>query len=156
MRFDVDPDLYGKVSEARQREWRNTLSDMNLEPSSAGPTLRLYRRDDGGLEIAVVADGESERARVVFRHERLKRPFRDYRNITEQLARIGAGGTSYRQLEALDYAKKLVHDEGGELVIELLADHATLLLRPARRLFTLMFLVSTEMPEALVKQHLQR
>jgi uncharacterized protein (UPF0262 family) len=67
------------------------------------------------------------------------------------LVRSTATGT--RQMETLDYAKKLVHDDAGDTVYHafeahLAIDHAT-----ARRLFTLIFLLSNELPETMVTRH---
>ena len=152
MKFRLESDLYKVATAAREREWRLALDDLNadLEPSPARATLG--RESNGSVCIAFSEDQRPAKD-IVLHKERLRRHFRDYRRIIERLARVGHGAASVRQLEALDYAKKLVHDEAGETMQRLVSEQLSLEHKTARRLFTLVFLVANELPEPLVNQH---
>ena len=77
---------------------------------------------------------------------------KEYQEVIEGIVQVGSTGGRGR-FEAMDYGKKVVHDEAGELLQELLEDIAELPLSTARRLFTLLFLLKTEMPAHLVQYH---
>ena len=53
----------------------------------------------------------------------------------------------------IDYAKRIVHDDAAAFLRESLADVVQMDLSDARRLFTLIFLVGTDLPETLVRYH---
>lgn len=151
MKFQLDPELLHKAGERREREWHRMLAEMNEDCREAGPpeaevVLTLMRRSDGGADIAVAA-GQGERI-VPLSMQRLGSHFRDYRHMIEQLDR-SAGGFGPRDLETLDYAKKLVHDEAADMVQRALAGVVELEHAMARRLFTLVFLTSGAVPDSL-------
>jgi len=149
MRFRIENSLYGTVSDRREREWQLALTELNYEADGEPPTLMLCRRADGGVDIQII---DEELVGIIsLSFEMLRRHFRDYRRVIEQLVRSTATGT--RQMETLDYAKKLVHDEAGDTVVEAFTSHVTLEHSTARQLFTLIFLISNELPETMVTRH---
>lgn len=150
MKFRIDPSLLENASEMREREWQMALVDLNADADGEEPTLTVHRRKDGGADIHVThsttADGIAELGR-----DKMRRQFRDYRHVIEQIS--GAGVFGARQFETLDYAKKLVHDEAGEVIAEALQPFTDIDHKTARRLFTLVFLIGSELPEAMVTRH---
>lgn len=151
MKFRLSADLLTNVSPAREQEWKLALIDLNADADGEEPTLTLSRPSGGGAQFAITGTSDGRDGVVELSREELRPAFRDYRRIIEQIS--GAGAFGARQFETLDYAKKLVHDEAGELVQEALKPRVTIDHRTGRRLFTLVFLVSEELPEVLVRQH---
>lgn len=152
VRFRIESGLYDSVTPRREREWRVALTEVNYEVDGTPPTLLVSKRKDGGIDLQI--GNESPEGLVAFPMEMLRPHFRSYRRIIEQLVRSTATGV--RQMETLDYAKKLVHDEAGEMVQETLEGRLSITHLVARRLFTLFFLVSNELPESLVTRHRHR
>ena len=152
MKYRVDPELYEGVSERREKEWQVALLDLNAEADGNEPTLTVSRGDNGSMEVRLSGHGDNER--IQFSESLLSPHFRDYRRVIEHLVRSTSTGS--RQMETLDYAKKLTHDEAGEMVQETLEAHVSISHAQGRRLFTLMFLVGSELPEALVTRHRHR
>ena len=149
MKFRIEPTLYGTVSESREREWQLALTELNYDVDGEPPTLMVCRREDGGIDVRI--ENDTVIGVIAMSYDRLKRHFRDYRRVIEQLVRSTSTGT--RQFETLDYAKKLVHDEAGDTVAEAFEGHIELGHDTARKLFTLIFLLTSELPEALVTRH---
>jgi uncharacterized protein (UPF0262 family) len=58
-----------------------------------------------------------------------------------------------RGYEAIDYAKRVVHDEAAGFLCEAVEHIVAIDLADARRMFTLLFLIGTDLPEALVRYH---
>ncbi|MCA9516352.1 MAG: UPF0262 family protein [Myxococcales bacterium] len=152
MKFRIDPDLYREVTKDREREWQGALLDLNFECDGSPPHVTVHRRADGGAGFSVEdAAGASVLHEVS--HARLRSVLRDYRDVIVQMARTAGGAFGMRDLDTLDYAKKLVHDEAGELLKKELRAHLAMDLGMARRLFTLVFLLGTDLPEHLIKNH---
>jgi uncharacterized protein (UPF0262 family) len=138
----VDDNTWAGGSEARRREWRLCIDEVLVDgafspsPSGAGP-LRLLLTV--ALE-ALVFDLRDAKGLPLARHalgrEILRPSMREYLDICLEMGKQRLGDNSPR-LEALDIAKRITHDEAGELVRSLLPslgpDHAT-----ARRIFTLL------------------
>ncbi len=101
--------------------------------------------------MTVLVDGRTEL--IELGPGRMRRHFKEYREIIEQLARSTSGRYGMRDLETLDYAKKLVHDDAAETLQEAFEGAVDLDHKLARRLFTLVFLVSNALPEHLVTRH---
>ncbi len=157
MNVRLHPRLYDDVSPDREREWRSTLMDLAMDARVAGHedlTLTVDRRPCGGVDVLVEQDGEVVTCEAPYKL--LRRHLREYRGIIEQLARSTSGMYGARDLETLDYAKKLAHDEAAETLQGLLGDAVELQHKLARRLFSLIFLVSSELPEDLVTRHRHR
>ncbi len=152
MKYRVDPLLYDGVSPTREKEWQLALLDLNAEADGAEPTLTVTRTDSEGIDIELT--GGTEPRTVHLSQATLRTHFRDYRRVIEHLVRSTATGS--RQMETLDYAKKLTHDDAGEMVQEALEGVVTVSHAQARRLFTLVFLVASELPESLVTGHRHR
>lgn len=155
MRFRIADKLWDGTHPEREREWQHALLDLNHEHDGEPPVLTLDRRPDGGATIHLERpDGAHE---VALTFDLMRDPFRDYREVIVRLARAGAGAFGSRDWESLDYAKKLVHDDGGMRVRKALRPHLregeAVDLKLARRLFTLIFLVAQDLPAELVTGH---
>jgi uncharacterized protein (UPF0262 family) len=138
----IDEATWSAGSPERRHEWRLAVSEvvqeglfeLSEEARARGPLRAELVLGDSRLELAI-NDGE---AKVAVEELPLAevRPLADeYMRVCVEMGRLGEGAGSPK-LEALDIAKRLVHDEAGEAMRSLLRtlrpDHAT-----ARRLFTL-------------------
>jgi uncharacterized protein (UPF0262 family) len=139
----IDARTWADASEARQAEWRGCIAEL-LDPSR-----NTFRAEAKRLVVTVTeqatlldlfgeCDDESaaELESVRLARDVLKALTHEYVDIVRQIAREeGPGGLA--RLEALDMAKKVVHDKAARLVRKecrsLGIDHET-----ARRLFTLL------------------
>jgi uncharacterized protein (UPF0262 family) len=138
----VDEDTWGAGSSARRHEWRLAIAELvqegrfDLLDGSAGAHAALLTLRAGRAALEVLStDGEP-----LTLHElpivALRPLMEEYMQICAEMGKLGVGANSPR-LEALDIAKRLTHDEAGELVRA-----AMKAMRPdlgtARRLFTLL------------------
>ncbi|MCB9728778.1 MAG: UPF0262 family protein [Deltaproteobacteria bacterium] len=158
MKFRLMPEVWEDAAPEREREWRQTLGELNLDhgslvrPGDAGaeePVVTLGRHPEGGLLIVVALAG-GEESTVHLNHRRMRGAFRDYKQVIEQIARATSGAFGPRDLETLDYAKKVVHDEAAELIQEALSERVHLPHKLARRIFTLAFLITHDLPQEIV------
>ncbi len=157
----IDEATWSAGSPERRHEWRLAVSEVVQEgvfelasgvqaQGKLKGELSFHGDGDGArvrFEVSVEDEGEHARhhaeahpSRAIARDElplAQLRPLADeYMRVCVEMGRLGEGAGSPK-LEALDIAKRLVHDEAGETVRALLRgfrpDHAT-----ARRLFTLL------------------
>lgn len=164
MKFLIDPALVERVGPERQDDWRLALDQVN-EPSgddgsSGGEEKRpvaytLSRRPDGGLVFRVDAAGDAAGS-VTLSPGMLRRHMGAYRDATEQLSRACVDAArAARSLEGMDHAKKVAHDHGAEAIVNAFAPVADLDYEQARSLFTLVFLISTELSPVTANRHLR-
>lgn len=142
----IDENTWNAGSTVRRQEWRlciqELLSEGNFELAgsldSNGPDGALKGRITlASTELRV--DFENEQGQPVASHAlevaELEPLIDAYMQTCLEMTKLGLGLSSPR-LEALDIAKRITHDEAGELIVSrftiLRVDHAT-----ARRLFTL-------------------
>lgn len=142
----VDDNTWAAGSEARRREWRLCIDEV-LKEGIFSPQSSTLASASGPLRLlltvaleALIFDLRDVKGLPFARHavgrELLHPSMREYLNICLEMSKQRLGNNSPR-LEALDIAKRIVHDEAGDLVRSLLPslnpDHGT-----ARRIFTLL------------------
>ncbi len=112
MRFIIAEDLWEGVRAEREHEWQHALMDVNRKHDGNPPDVAVHRREDGGATLILdgLADGPRE---VALTFDMMRDHFRDYREVIARLARADLGSFGMRDFEALDMAKKGVHDEAG-------------------------------------------
>lgn len=152
MKYRIDPTVLSRITSDRRRELEEALLDLEAEDDGQPPTVVVGVLPDGGLAFAVEAADGGVTA-VPLPYTRVARLFREYRDVIQRLARSDLGSFGMRDFETLDYAKKLVHDEAGALLKKTLRTAASLDLAQARRLFTLTFLLSSDLPEEVIRTH---
>ncbi|MGF7155634.1 UPF0262 family protein [Novosphingobium gossypii] len=101
-----------------------------------GPYHVRLSVQDGRLSLAIAAEDGSELETLVLGLARFRRPIREYFAICESYYQAIRKATA-QEIETIDMARRAIHNEASELLIERLAgkvetDHPT-----ARRLFTL-------------------
>lgn len=151
MQYRIHSGLYKAADARRRKEWELALRDLNHDAPAGGPTLTVYKGKGDGVQL-LLASPASDPTIVELAEGDLLPHFSAYGDIIARIAH-STEGDGARSLETLDYAKKLVHDEAGEFLQEALEALLTLELTQARRLFTLIFLVGTHLPERLVTFH---
>ena len=139
----IDPLTWASGTPTRQAEWTLCIDEILSEGLFAeGPGADVALGQQGlltmlptAVELTLTAPGKEP---VVSRIpvQSLRPLMNEYMETIKQMARL-PHGTNSPQLEALDIAKRITHDEAGELVKSLLPS-----LRPthgtARRIFTLL------------------
>lgn len=152
MRFIIAEELWEGVRAEREHEWQHALMDVNRKHDGNPPDITLHRREDGGATLALegLPSGPQE---VALTFDMMRDHFRDYREVIARLARADLGSFGMRDFEALDMAKKGVHDEAGMRIRKALRPHVEVDLKLARRIFTLVFLVTNDLPADLVRRH---
>ena len=138
-RIEIDPRTWAGGTEARRLEWDAAIREMLL------PGETVIRDDARVLEVTVGEQGTRLEARdgagapvaaVEIPHDALAELVTEYVDIVRQIAKDDASGGLAR-LEALDMAKKVVHDRAAQMLLASCEgfgmDHAT-----ARRLCTLL------------------
>jgi len=152
VKYRIEAALLEGVTPDRQRELQEALLDLNTDDDGLPPTLTVGLLADGGVSFAVETTDGAVTA-VPLPYVRVARLFREYKDVIQRLARSDLGAFGMRDFETLDYAKKLVHDEAGALFKRALRPAVAMELTPARRLFTLVFLLSSDLPEAVIRTH---
>ncbi len=106
------------------------------EDPYAGPFKLDLAVSEGRLVMTINRADDSLYQRYVLGMARFRRPIRDYHAICESYFQAVRGSTP-QMIETIDMARRGVHNEAAELLIEKLAGKVTLDFDTARRLFTL-------------------
>jgi uncharacterized protein (UPF0262 family) len=101
-----------------------------------GPFRILLRVEEGRLAIVLRDDGGGEAGAIRMGLARFRRPIRDYFAICESYFRA-VRGDAVRGIEAIDMARRALHNEAAELLQTCLAGKVEMDFDTARRLFTL-------------------
>lgn len=152
--------LWKKASVSRREEWTRALDELN--GGNEMLAVDTYATEDGAIEIVYpptrdyhvrLYEGAFDRlAEVVLDAEEMKPLFAEYQRTIEELGNLH-GSSATRGFETLDYAKRVVHDEAAEFLISSMKPIARVGMGDAKRLFTLIFLVESDLPEKLVLYH---
>jgi uncharacterized protein (UPF0262 family) len=163
----LDDKTWQSGTPTRRAEWRlcidEVLSEGVFGEGTAGDAAEVPRGQRGlitvlptAVEIQLKAASPDESVLALHRIPvaQLRPLMQEYMETIQQMARLPHGQNS-PQLEALDIAKRITHDEAGELVGSLLPS-----LRPshgtARRLFTLLVTIFHDTTRIAVAHPVQR
>lgn len=152
--------LWRSASPQRREEWQRCLEEFNAaneasSESAAGgeePSLELVRLPSRSFQVRVYRDSFERVAQADLDQEALKPLIDDYATTIRQMVHVDRDAPA-RGFESLDYAKRVVHDEAAAYVRDALAPEIELGERDARLLFTLIFLIAGDLPEAWVRYH---
>ena len=152
--------LWREASPARRREWERSLEELNagngLEAvglsAADEPALELVRLPDGTFQARTYRGAFDRHATVALDISGLAPLFDDYAATIRQMVHVDSDAP-VRGFEALDYAKRVVHDEAAEFLARSMGAIANVPFEDARRLFTLIFLIAGDLPEELVRYH---
>ncbi len=141
----IDESLWSSASEIRRQEWRTLIADLldegPLAPSS--PARRMVvRSDTGKIVLELVGDRHIEIHEAI-----LGAHFDEYLAIIRKMVEEDVPAP---RLEALDMAKKVVHDRAGNAIAQH-AGHLGERLEAFRRLFSLLVALrvdTTKLPAA--------
>jgi uncharacterized protein (UPF0262 family) len=101
-----------------------------------GPFRVTLRVEESRLAIALADAAGTELDTIRIGLARFRRPVRDYFTICDSYFKA-VRGDGARGIEAIDMARRALHNDGAELLRECLADKVGVDFDTARRLFTL-------------------
>jgi uncharacterized protein (UPF0262 family) len=146
---------FANQHQQRVSEWRRALQELSHESAirpkkeTQNPKLEIISRGDLGFTFRLHSDGEIP-VNVDVRKRHMQPYFDSYKEVIEHLLKPQHSTYGF---EALDYGKKLAHDEAAEFLQSALRDHLEIEHATARRLFTLLFLLGNDIPWAHVRMH---
>ncbi|MBB3910270.1 UPF0262 family protein [Sphingomonas desiccabilis] len=115
----------------------NHFAPQRVQPDGyAGPYRVRLRVEDGRLVIDTRRADDSPLETLVLGLARFRRPIRDYFAICDSYYQAIRQATP-QQIETIDMARRSLHNEGAELLIERLRGKIEIDFDTARRLFTL-------------------
>jgi hypothetical protein len=135
-------DELNKTNEMEAHE-RYSLEEGAIElvqPPTRNYHIRLYEGAFDRIE-EVVLDSDA-----------LRPLFVEYDRAIRELVQLH-GNSATRGFETLDYAKKVVHDDAADFLVDELKGCVSLNQADAKRLFTLLFLIESDLPEKMVQYH---
>jgi len=115
------------------------LIDENcFEPKcmQSGPYNIHLAIEDGKLSMLVHSPQEDKKAKVLLSIASLRGVIRDYFMIFESY-QAAISAQNHAKIEAIDMGRRGVHNEGSEMLKEILKDRIVVYFPTARRLFTL-------------------
>ena len=126
-------------------------------PGHAGPYRVRLRVEEGRLAIELLGDDGEPEETIRIGLARFRRPVRDYFAICDSYFRA-VRGDGAKGIEAIDMARRGLHNEAGELLQECLAGKVAVDFDTARRLFTLICVLhikqsttATDSPDAAAR-----
>lgn len=145
--------LWKSAEKMRRQEWIQALGELNGDlPDEVALGIELVRPPGCPWQIRVYRDGTELTDTLEPDPRELERCIHEYGATIRQLVRVDRQAP-VRGVEALDYAKRVVHDEAASLLRETLSGHLGLSLEEARKLFTVLFLAASDLPAELVRYH---
>jgi len=156
----LDEELWQRGSDARRLEWSGAIRDfvetakLELDVVDAPDEAKSHlQHATNGLQLVLHAPANAtDLVAIAIPRQRLSPMVDEYAQICAELIRPGHAPP---RLEALDIAKRLVHDEAGEVLQALTPplhlDHQT-----ARRLFTLIVTVLVDTTALTIRPHLKK
>lgn len=118
----IDETTWGRASATRRREWRSLILDIEgkeLWPERSCAKMIVQLGEDA-LEIRLY-DGPAEPVEVTIAREPLESVLDEYLSVIDRLEEDGLTGA---RAEALDMAKRVVHDDAARKLAKLLPDLA--------------------------------
>jgi len=109
---------------------------FRLREGFAGPYRVELSLRESTLILRVRDEDESEEVEIALPVRSLRRVIRDYFMICDSYFKAIRGATP-KQIETIDMARRGLHNEGSEMLMDMLADRVEMDLDTARRLFTL-------------------
>lgn len=135
----IEADSSSPLKNEKDLALKSLAEDSIFKPASnpdSGPYTLSLSIHDGRLVIDVKDNADIALPSLVLSIKPYSRLVRDYFMMIESYEAMRRDGTAM-QLETVDMARRGLHNEGGELLIERLEEKVTLDLETARRLFTL-------------------
>lgn len=146
----IDDVTWGCATRARRAEWQQTMTELVADSrceqvltlgEAPAQALRAYVTvEPTALRVAFHDERGDERGLIELSRGVIAPVFREYFSLLTAISSLGIGAYS-PQVEALDIARKLMHNDAADLIIR----HATRIVpdhRTARHLFTLFLLVT--------------
>ncbi len=118
------------------------LEENHFEPQRAypqgyaGPYRLALSVEEGRLALAISAESGEHLETIILALGRFRRPIKDYFAICDSYYQAVAKATP-QQIETIDMARRGIHNDAAELLIERLDGKIKLDFDTARRLFTL-------------------
>jgi uncharacterized protein (UPF0262 family) len=148
----VDDVTWRCATRTRRQEWLTAIADLVEEAqlrAVASPLRAFVTVEADGIRVLFHDPHGAEVGRMELPRATIAPLFREYFTLLSALANQGSGGYS-PQVEALDIARRLIHNDAADLLIA----HAEAVIpthQTARRLFTLLTLLTHDTS----KLHLQ-
>jgi len=133
---DAEQELRVAIFDLLERNHFAVLSNEDDDREDGGPYKLHLATSEGRLVLTINRADDSLLARYVLGMARFRRPIRDYHAICESYFQAVRQSTP-QMIETVDMARRGVHNEAAELLIEKLAGKVDLDFDTARRLFTL-------------------
>ena len=133
---DAEQERRVAIFDLLERNHFAVLSDDDDDREDDGPYKLHLATSEGRLVLTIKRADDSLLARYVLGMARFRRPIRDYHAICESYFQAVRQSTP-QMIETVDMARRGVHNEAAELLIEKLAGKVDLDFDTARRLFTL-------------------
>jgi uncharacterized protein (UPF0262 family) len=139
----VDDVTWRCATRARRQEWLQAIAELceeGLLHAPASPLRAFVTIEADGIRVLFHDSRGAEVGRLELPRATIAPVFREYFTLLQALASQGSGGYS-PQVEALDIARRLIHNDAADLIIQ----HATAVIpthQTARRLFTLLVLLT--------------
>lgn len=154
LRARVHGALWHQTEPERLRIWKEAIEAFDQLEGGDLPAWQLEVLQPPGAWFTIrLLDDTGERIRSWSLDASLWEPrLQEYAKTIEQLA-LADREAPIRGWEALDYAKRMVHDESAWALREELTPDVTLDIDAARALFTLFFLVAFPLPVRLWGRH---
>ncbi|MBX3562872.1 MAG: UPF0262 family protein [Sphingomonas sp.] len=118
----------------------------------AGPFRVMLRVEEGRLAIELGDEAGAALDTIRIGLARFRRPIRDYFQICESYFRA-VRSDSPRGMEAIDMARRGLHNEAAALLVERLKDQVEMDFDTARRLFTLICVLHIRASTTAVDSH---
>lgn len=126
-----------EVEQERQVAIRDLLHANSFAPAGLEGPFRIFLRVEDNRIVIDIKDADDRPLDTVrLGLARLRRPIRDYFAICDSYFRAVKAGAPH-QIEPIDMARRGLHNQAAELLIECLDGKIALDFDTARRLFTL-------------------
>ncbi len=121
----------------------------STSPAMTGPIRVRLRVEEGRLAIELLDDAGAPLDTIRIGLARFRRPIRDYFAICDSYFRA-VRGDGAKGIEAIDMARRALHNEAAELLRECLDGKVEMDFDTARRLFTLICVLHIKQPTTAV------